>query len=239
VSGVSLPTNQRTLLTYTVLVGLSPLVPVPFVDDMITAYFMRRMMRSLAREHDWEPDAAAVRTLVDEPAQGLARGCAAGCLSVVVYPLKKILRNLFVFLEFKRAVDLASEAYHRGFLLDYAMREGWLGAAAAHTPEAVRTAIDETLAEAPIKPIEEAVRFSFRQSKRTLVGVATILADAIKQRFKGAKIDDVSTAVEAVEERETGLIDGVVDALRARVDAIPEEHFESLRSGLAGRLGVR
>ena len=42
--------QQRGLVTYSVLAGLTPLIPVPFVDDLVKNYFRRRLLRSLAAE---------------------------------------------------------------------------------------------------------------------------------------------------------------------------------------------
>ena len=43
--------NQRSLVTYAIFVGLTPLIPVPFVDDLAQSYFRRRLVRMLAASH--------------------------------------------------------------------------------------------------------------------------------------------------------------------------------------------
>ena len=40
--------GQRGLVTHAVLVGLTPLIPVPVVDDLTKNYFRRRLVRRLA-----------------------------------------------------------------------------------------------------------------------------------------------------------------------------------------------
>ena len=42
------PNNQGTIATHAVLAGLTPLIPVPVVDDIAKNYFRRRMVRGLA-----------------------------------------------------------------------------------------------------------------------------------------------------------------------------------------------
>src|SRR5438045_2824658 len=111
--------GQRGLVAHAVLVGLTPLIPVPVVDDLAKNYFRRRLVRGLA--------AASGRALSDAEFAALLkereRGCLRGCLTaVVVYPLKATFRKVFYFLEWKRAVDLASRTYHFGYLVGYALR---------------------------------------------------------------------------------------------------------------------
>ncbi|PYT01215.1 MAG: hypothetical protein DMF65_08050 [Acidobacteria bacterium] len=111
--------NQRSLVTHAVLAGLTPLIPVPVVDDLAKNYFRKRLVRRLA--------AANGRGLSIEELAALTReregGCVRGCLvAAVVYPLKAVFRKIFYFLEWKRAVDLASRTYHFGYLVNYAMQ---------------------------------------------------------------------------------------------------------------------
>ncbi len=165
--------NQRTITMHAVLIGLTPLIPVPFVDDVVKGYFQRRLVRTLAAAHGRELSAEDVATLTEDR----GGGCLKGCLGqVFIFPLKMIFRKVFFFLEWKRAVDLTSHSYHQGYLLDYSLREGWL---AAHTPHAkssmeVRNAIEEVCRDAPIKPVESAIKISFNQSKSMLKAGARV-----------------------------------------------------------------
>ena len=44
--------NQKLIITHAVLTGLTPLIPVPIVDDLVKSYFQRRLVREV-------PDLAA------------------------------------------------------------------------------------------------------------------------------------------------------------------------------------
>src|ERR671932_759823 len=86
--------KQRSLVTHAVLAGLTPLIPVPVLDDLAKNYFRKRLVRQLA--------AANGRELGDRDADALAaereRGCVSGCLlTALVYPLKSVFRKLFYF----------------------------------------------------------------------------------------------------------------------------------------------
>src|SRR5205085_3680797 len=172
--------GQRGLVAHAVLVGLTPLIPVPVVDDLAKNYFRRRLVRRLA--------AASGRALSDAELGALLkereRGCLRGCLTaVVVYPLKAAFRKVFYFLEWKRAVDLASRTYHFGYLAGYALRPREGGATLVDLcgAEAVGRAIQSVCREAPIKPVEAAVAGTFRGSRRVLRAAANLLASPLRR----------------------------------------------------------
>src|SRR5215216_4644709 len=82
--------QQHVLLTHAVLTGLTPLIPVPLVDDLVKSYFRKRLVRSLA--------AGAGRALSEDELDALASegegGCISGCATtVLVYPLKAVFRK--------------------------------------------------------------------------------------------------------------------------------------------------
>lgn len=221
-------TTQRRILSHSVLSALALLIPAPFVDDMVVDYFRRRLVRRLAEERGLPLAEEDVRTLADDE----SKGCLPGCLgAVVLYPIKKILRQVFFFLEWKRATDLVSTVYHRGVLLDHAMETGRLG---PKSPAEVRAAIDAVLAETPVGPVEVAVRGAFNQSKSVLKGGVAILQRAVG---RGKQPEQVVGAVEAVRDEEERQISGVVDLLQAKIATVPDEHFTRMRERLRARLG--
>jgi hypothetical protein len=235
-TAASAPTsaNQRSIITHAVLIGLTPLIPVPFIDDVVKGYFQRRLVRSLASAHGRELSAEDVATLVEERGSGCLRGCLG---QAFIYPLKMIFRKVFFFLEWKRAVDLTSHSYHQGYLLDYALGEGWLARAPdAGSADQVRTAIEEVCRESPVRPVETAIKLSFKQSKSMLKAGARVLEKGLK-RVAGRRDErEVSEAVTIVEAQEEKEIEGVVSRLQKAIEAIPDEHFNTLRARLAARL---
>jgi hypothetical protein len=227
-------TNQRSIITHAVLIGLTPLIPVPFIDDIVKGYFQRRLVRSLAAAHGRELSEKDVAQLTEERGSG----CLSGCLGqAFIFPLKMIFRKIFFFLEWKRAVDLTSSSFHQGYLIDYALGEGWLSQAPhARDASEVRTAIEEVCRESPIRPVESAIKISFTQSKSMLKAGAKVLEQALK-RVTGKRDErEVSEAVTSVEAQEEREIAGVVSRLQKAIEAIPDEHFSSLRARLAARL---
>jgi hypothetical protein len=218
-----------------VLTGLTPLIPVPLVDDLVKNYFRKRLVRSLA--------ASAGRALSEEELDALAAeqggGCLGGCLgAVLVYPLKAVFRKLFYFLEWKRAADLTSRTYHFGYLVGHALRQRADGASPLDLrgARAVGEAIEAVCREAPIKPLEAAVGGTFRKSKGVLSGAAALLTKALKR--EPARPAEVAAAVERVEPEEERELEPVVTRLQRSIASVPEDHFRTLRHSLDARLGL-
>lgn len=226
-------TNKSTIITYSVLVGLSPLVPVPFVDDWLINYFRRRMVKSLAASHGQELSAEAVSTLADDRDK---KGCLLGCLSsVIFYPLKKVFRKVFYFLEWKRAVDLTSHTYHFGYLLNYALRDGFLKSDTKHLEE-VRTSLDDVCNDTPIKPVESVVSGTFRQTKGLIFSGVELLEKTFRNVRKKPTEEEVIVAAKSVEEEEKEKIEGITNTLGNALSNIPEEHFKAMREKFSARM---
>ncbi|HVF43956.1 MAG TPA: hypothetical protein VM936_13125 [Pyrinomonadaceae bacterium] len=230
--------QQRGLVTHAVLVGLTPLIPVPLLDDVVKNYFRRRMVRGLA--------ASAGRALSDEELDGLAsereRGCLTGCLfMVIVYPLKAVFRKVFYFLEIKRAVDLTSRTYHFGYVVSYALRprEGGASPLDLYGAKAVNEAAEAACLEAPIKPVEAAIGGTFRKSRNVLSGAAALLGGSLRRVSGRARPERVAQAIEEVEPEEERELGSVVTRIQRSIASVPEEHFRELRARFDALLEAR
>ena len=226
--------EQGSLVTYAVLTGLTPLIPVPVVDDVVKGYFRRRLVRALA--------AARGRRLAEEEVAALADerggGCLSGCVvQAVVYPLKKIFRKIFYFLEWKRAVDLTSQTYHFGYLVGCALDdEGGGSLLDAHGAARVGAAVEAVCREAPIKPVEGVVGATFRQSRKVLGAAAGLLGQSLRRLTGRARAEEVAEAIAEVEPREAREVEPVVTRLRTGLASVPAEHFQDLRARLEEKL---
>jgi len=227
--------DQRSLLTYAVFVGLTPLIPVPVLDDVVKGYFRRRLVRALG--------AARGRALTEEEVAGLAAeggdGCLRGCaVQAVVYPLKKVFRKVFYFLEWKRAADLTSQTYHFGHLVGYALERRADGTTLVDLrgAAAVGAAVEAVCREAPIKPVERAVGGTFRQSHKALGAAASLLGQSLRRVTGRASGAEVARAIEEVEPREAREVEAVVTRLQRSLASVPEEHFRDLRRRLDEKL---
>ena len=234
--------RQRALLAHAILIGLTPLIPVPLADDLAKGHLRRRLVRLLAQAHGLDPGADDVEALAREQDSG--GGCLVGCLGqALLYPLKRIFRKIFFFLEWKRAVDLTSYTYHWGYLLDYALGEGLLektptaasSDAARPSVDDLRAAIERACREAPIKPLERAVGAALRQARGALLSAARRMRTGPAETATGPP--PAAAPEPEVEASEVGAVSGVAAHLQQRIaSAVPEAHFRELRSRFRAHL---
>ena len=225
--------QQLTLITHALLVGLTPLIPVPLADDLAQQYLQGRMVRALARAHGVAID--------DKDLPGMLsvlptrKGCLHGCLlSALTYPIKKLARKIFFFLEIKRAVDLTSYTYHYGYLLDYAMREGLF---ARHGLKATDSALDDICRAAPIKPVEAAIRATFQQSKRLLLLPVSLVEAQLKRNQGEPTPEQVVDGLRAAKTDENQqALNSLAVRLQNALAAVPDEHFTKLRENFVASL---
>src|SRR5207302_10353585 len=95
--------GSKRAATYSILAALTPLIPIPIVDDLVLAYLRRRLVRELAIAHARSLSGEDVAVLANERVRYFT-----GCLA---YPLKVLFRKLFFFLEWKRAADVGAHTY--------------------------------------------------------------------------------------------------------------------------------
>jgi len=228
--------NQRLIVSHSVLAGLTPLIPIPIIDDLARVYFVRRLVRKLTASRGYTPSDAEIKILADERDSGCLRGCA---IATLLLPFKLIFRKVFFFLEWKRAVDTASHVYYQGYLVDCSLAEGWCFPAGPRSFLETREAIDAVLGRLNTSLIERAIRGTFNQSKSGLKGAAAMLARGLRRTPRTASPEQVGEAVEAIEEREGKAIEGITDRLQSAIGSIPSGHFQRLREDLAAQLGTR
>lgn len=151
--------NHPNILTYSILVGLTPLIPIPFLDDIVKSEFQRRMVRQIAAARGQQPTPAQVDAVLEED---FFRGCIGGCAyALLYYPVKEILSKLFFIVEWRRAFNLVSATYYTGFLLDAALMDGYsMDAPRENTAQAkrLRLAIERTRQGANYELIKHVVR---------------------------------------------------------------------------------
>ena len=222
--------NENLILNYAVLCGLTPLIPVPFVDDIARNYFRRQLLQKLAAAHGQTLTASDLQVLADEQSKGCLRGCLGTAL---IYPVKFLFRKIFFFLEGKRAIDTASTTYYFGFLADYALQNGWC-APNKHSATELRAAIDAIIVETDPSFINRAMKSAFAQSKNNLSAAVIQFTNS----FRGAKQTptQITSTLEATQQQEKDDVQNVVNQAQQSIGTVPESHFDTLRSRLAQML---
>ncbi|MCS6899999.1 MAG: hypothetical protein RMJ98_21340, partial [Myxococcales bacterium] len=220
---------------YAILVGMTPLIPLPFLDDIAQSYFEQRMIERLARAHRLSLTPAQIDDLSVQPDPS---GCVKGCLlNLLLYPLKKILRKLFFFLEIKRTVDLVATTYAKGYVLDRVLARGLCAPAGPHSPAQVRGATERALARVGTSPIELAVRHAFSSSTRLLRNLVDQLFAALHRLTRGSNREQIAEAARSVEEQPSQEFIQVKAQVQEGLRGVPAAHFEKLESATVEELG--
>ena len=171
--------TRIVLLTHAVLIGLTPLIPLPILDDLIRAYFYRGLVRALAQAHGLDLSADEIAALAEEP----GRGCLPGCLlGTGEYLVKRLVRKLVFVLEWRRAISLVTHTYYVGHLLDYAFAQGWYTPGSAGR---LRLALDHARRGADTALVRQVVMTSFQQSRALLQGAVQQLTQGLDRRAFG------------------------------------------------------
>lgn len=208
------------LASHAVLIGLTPIVPVPFVDDYLADRLRRSMVERLAKGRGLELPAEALRGLADQPPEVLA-SLGGMAKKVLLWPAKKIFRKVFVVLAVKDGIDLVGKAFVLGFLVDVSLERGLLK---RHHPKALRLAIDAVSKRVGTSPVNRAVGVAFDRAKTSLPDLGERLRGLVGGR--GGRSGRSG-------ETDAG---AVGDAVAAEVRAVSPGYFDRLVKELAKEL---
>jgi hypothetical protein len=144
------------------LVGLTPLIPLPILDELVRAWLLRRGIREVAADQGVSLPASVVGRLAGEQA-----GCVMGCIiGVLCWPLRKLFRTVFYFLTIKECMDTMAQGAVRIEMVRRACELGLLPAESEH----VRTAILQTLKQDLGSPVTGLFRHKDERGKIERVG---------------------------------------------------------------------
>lgn len=227
----------RRLTFFSVLAGLCPLLPVPFLDDWALERVQRRMIRELGESRELELTDAEVRILAGEGERrlwpGLLKGTAMAARDGARRVLRKVFKTAFYLLLLRDGVHRSVETFVQGYLFLHAARLPQGLRPSGRSEErvrAVRAAVLETMREEDVKPIHSAMARSFRRSFDLLVKAASLLGGVFGRMRSGERADEG----EALRQEEE-LLGGFVDRLAASLWG-NEEYFEHLEKAFEARL---
>lgn len=225
----------RRLTFYSILGGLCPLIPVPFMDDWTLGQVQRRMIGELARRAGvaLTPQGPKILTGADDPGW-------RGCLGTLGWALRevtgailgKLFRTVFFFLTIRRSVRRSAETLHLGYLFAHALRLE-PQALSEERARAVRAAVMKTLAEVDTQPIHRTLFRDFRQSLSLLLQAAALFRRFLPRRKK-KKETDLAGQSEAFRQQEE-LLGGLTDRLAADLWG-NREYFAGLEKVFEGNL---
>jgi hypothetical protein len=209
----------RRLTFYSVLGGLCPLIPVPFMDDWALALVQRRMVWEVARHAGIELSSRERKILAggDEPWRGCIGTLAWAFREVIGTLLGWLFRTVFYFLTIRRSVRRSSETLHLGYLFDHSLRLPPAAFPPAATAEErarlVRGAAVKTLEQVNDYAVHQTLIRDFRRSLSLLLQAASLFRRFLPRRRKRQEPELANES--EVFHREEELLGGFVDRLSA------------------------
>ncbi|WP_257462003.1 hypothetical protein [Archangium lipolyticum] len=156
---------------HAVVSGLTPLIPVPFLDEYALRRVREQMVRAILRERALSAPDRTVTVLAGlYPRQGsrLQQFASKAALFSLRLAWRKAYRRLATALWVKDCVDMASISLHHGYLLQHALERGDLDAlnlATEDTARRVHSAIDAACKELDARPVNQILRRLFDGSR--------------------------------------------------------------------------
>ncbi len=145
--------------------GLTPLLPLPFVDLAFEAVFRRRMPGNTARARGRILAAGARAALSRGTGELLSlQGCLRLPLGILRYIVRRIWRKLVYVFAIADAATLTSEYWHRAYLLDHVIRAGHAGPDVDWQRSAA--VFDKVLRETDVSPLMALARQTVTNAHR-------------------------------------------------------------------------
>jgi hypothetical protein len=233
----------RHLIFHSLLSGLCPAIPLPFLDDWALRFTCRRMVVAYLNDAGLSTHTEIVDYIVrgDPPP---SKGCVKRLLLfpfkaifwLILYPIKKILRKILVFLLIKDCVNQFSATLHHGFLLQVALSHERISAADVEsvTPALRRVyeSIELTCKEADTRPVNRLLTTIIAQSRKTLFAAARPLRAVLRREYRAEKVSpsaDLPPADPPEFNAEAEELDDVLDELE---DALEQNqtYFQLLQA---------
>ncbi len=181
----AVPLQVQRVALYAVVSGLTPLIPVPFLDEYALRRVRERMVRTILHERTLFAPERTVTVLAGlHPREGsrLQQLAAKAALFSLRFTWRRAYRRLATALWVKDCVDMAAVSLHHGYLLQYALDRGDLTALTLSSEDAARrvhSAIDAACKELDARPVNQALRRLFAGSRLLLDELTKALSNPL------------------------------------------------------------
>ena len=225
------------VLYHSILIGAALFVPIPLLDERIAIFLWKRMISELAKSHNRTLTKDQVVTLSYQSRFALSEGC----LLLFGQLIKAVFRTVFFFLEWRKAINLATDAYYSGYLLNELFAyEGFDPAKSAR----YATALQKAKQGVNTKLVQGVFRSQFRSSKGVLLSLGKWLSSITvgyakeswarrrKKKTDGATEEQMENFFEMHKSRFQTLLQDLMASVQTGIGALPKEHFDELRNKL-------
>ncbi|HLO14490.1 MAG TPA: hypothetical protein VK206_06665 [Anaerolineales bacterium] len=227
-----------TVMYHSLLIGASLLVPVPFLDEKLAAFLWKHMVSDLAKSHN--------KTLTNDQLLALSHqfrfSFSDGCLLVVKRLFQELFQQILFFLEWRKAINLATDAYYSGYLLNELFSyEGFDPAKSGQYAIALQKAKQGT----NTKLVRNVFKSTFRSGKGVLASIVKWLSSITvgyvkdswtrrkKRKNAGSASEEQMESFFAMHRsRFQELLKDLITHLQNGIGGLPKEHFDHLRNKL-------
>lgn len=231
-----------TIMYHSLLIGASLFAPIPFLDEKLAAFLWKRMVSELAKSNK--------RTLSEEQLAALSYQykfvLSSGCLYALKRIFKQISQEVIFFLEWGKALDMATDAYYSGYLLNE------LFSADTFDPAKIdRYAVAMQNAKKGFnkKLMRGVIKGTFQSSRGALWSIVkwltSLAMDSIKGLGRGRKRKNDPALEEnmgSLFERNKAKLESLIAELKTQFDkglgGVPAQHFEVLKNKMFAELQV-
>ncbi len=232
-----------TVIYHSLLIGAALFVPIPFLDDKLATFLWKHMVSDLAKSHN--------KTLTEEQLLVLSYqsrfALSDGCMFLIRRLFKELLQEVLFFLEWSKAINLATDAYYSGYLLNE------LFSYERFDPAKTRQyaiALQKTKQGVNMKLVQGVFRGNFRSGRGVLTSIVKWLSSITigyvkdswtrrqnKKNADSASDQQMENFFEMHKSRFQELLKDLIASLQTGIGALPKEHFDDLRNKLFDELG--
>lgn len=167
---------------YSALAGLTPLIPIPFVDDVVMVRIHRRLCAVLFGLRDMELSDAGAKALTESPSKFLS----STFKKLVFWPIKKLITKIVYVLAIKSCADIAAAVFHEGWLLARALEQEYvpsdlLRSGDPATMKRLRVAIISAREAVDPSPTQAAMRSAFGVGKEVFSSILSSVRGVLKR----------------------------------------------------------
>lgn len=225
-----------TILYHSLLIGAALFVPVPFLDERMAIFLWKHMVSDLAKSNQ--------RDLTQDQLLALSYQSrfriSEGCLFLIGRILKELFQEILFFLEWRRAISLATDAYYSGYLLNELFAHEGFDPAKA---DRYAIAMQKTKQGVNMKLVQGVFRSHFRSSKGVLTSLVKWLSSITvgyvrdswarrKTSWDGVAEERMENFFEMHKSRFQTLLKDLIESVQTGIGALPREHFDELRDKL-------
>ena len=231
-----------TIMYHSLLIGASLFAPIPFLDEKLAAFLWKRMVSELAKSNK--------RSLSEEQLAALSYQykfvLSGGCLYVLKRIFKQISQEVIFFLEWGKALDMATDAYYSGYLINELFSSDSFDPAKI---DRYTVAMQNAKKGFNTKLMRGVIKGTFQSSRSALWSIVkwltSLAVDSIKSLGRGLrrrKDPAFEKNMGSMFERNKAKIESLIAELKTHFDeglgGVPAQHFEVLKNKMFAELQV-